>query len=749
MHVAFGNATQSGHWFIFRAKVADAKYRRESSISTPPEDFKMKMYKISLRQNATPERRRRLRLTCIFAAALIIAALLSACGGEEMPGTGTGSGAGTQSETAAESESEADPTSTIQVQDTSRTSLDEYMAFCGGPESEAVDFEENFSLKELSVALGDFTKQLEAVEPPEEVADWHDAVLAYQRAIKESLDDYAGVGEGQSEDEYLLTTVFPLAFEYQPAIDAAISGMDADVYDRMVAADCIDDEFTGGSAPQIDAAVLTVGESVEVVLDSGDEGDTYSFQAEQGERYIIEVVRGTLPDFTVTLPVPGGMFPSNFIIADGREELSLRWEARTSGAHSFLVFGDSVGDVGSYTVSVWPDPSPRGPSNVRVDWDGTSIQVSWDPVDGAEHYNIYHHDLFETGCSVDRDGSTSFCDELAGNIVGTTYVHANPDDRDNFYWVVACNSEGCSDTAYNAAMPPSRPPEPSNVRYEGEASAVRVSWDLVDGADYYNVYYGNVQRCSGGAFSDCVELASDVAGTNYVHGDPHRDMNYYWVSACNASGCSDESSAGFVGGTPASPTNLSYEREGVRAILTWGPSEGATHYKVYFDDRGDSLCSISPQTGLPSWCDDLDDNVTQTSYVHTGAGSTTNYWVVACNRGGCSEIDSENPVKPIETRPTEPTNVRYAIEGSAIRVTWEAVPGADYYAIYYSDSFSSACDLDSYGRPAFCDELTTNVIETAYLHTEPEDDRNYYWVVACNRGGCSEILSERPAQASP
>ena len=30
------------------------------------------------------------------------------------------------------------------------------------------------------------------------------------------------------------------------------------------------------------------------------------------------------------------------------------------------------------------------------------------------------------------------------------------------------------------------------------------------------------------------------------------------------------------------------------------------------------------------------------------------YWVVACNSGGCSDIDSKNPAKPIETRPNAP-----------------------------------------------------------------------------------------------
>ena len=64
---------------------------------------------------------------------------------------------------------------------------------------------------------------------------------------------------------------------------------------------------------------------------------------------------------------------------------------------------------------------------------------------GADHYNIYHDDFFDSGCRLNRDGSTSLCEELATNVVGTTYVHAAPDERQNYYWVVACNSRGCSE----------------------------------------------------------------------------------------------------------------------------------------------------------------------------------------------------------------------------------------------------------------------------------------------------------------
>ena len=82
-------------------------------------------------------------------------------------------------------------------------------------------------------------------------------------------------------------------------------------------------------------------------------------------------------------------------------------------------------------------------------------------------------------------------------------------------------------------------------------------------------------------------------------------------------------------------------------------------------------------------------------------------------------------------------NPQYAWEGSTIRVSWEAVDGADYYEVYYDADFDSSCDLDSDGRLSFCEELATDVTGTTYVHTNPSLSENYYWVVSCNSDGCS------------
>ena len=84
------------------------------------------------------------------------------------------------------------------------------------------------------------------------------------------------------------------------------------------------------------------------------------------------------------------------------------------------------------------------PGNVKVKLEGQNMVISWDPVEGATHYNIYWEDFFET-CEVTSGGATtSWCEELVTNITETTYVHIGNADDDSTYWITACNSDGCS-----------------------------------------------------------------------------------------------------------------------------------------------------------------------------------------------------------------------------------------------------------------------------------------------------------------
>ena len=98
----------------------------------------------------------------------------------------------------------------------------------------------------------------------------------------------------------------------------------------------------------------------------------------------------------------------------------------------------------SAAVTVTVRAAPDNPANQRFSWQASTIVVSWEQVAGAEYYNIYYDDFFDSSCRL-VFGRPNLCEELAANVVGTSYTHTDPDADANYYWITACNNTGCSD----------------------------------------------------------------------------------------------------------------------------------------------------------------------------------------------------------------------------------------------------------------------------------------------------------------
>ena len=83
------------------------------------------------------------------------------------------------------------------------------------------------------------------------------------------------------------------------------------------------------------------------------------------------------------------------------------------------------------------------PGNLNAKRENGTTVLTWDPVEGATHYNIYWEDFFAS-CGVTSGGAvTGWCEVLALDVFDTTYVHTTS-DTDADYWVAACNDDGCS-----------------------------------------------------------------------------------------------------------------------------------------------------------------------------------------------------------------------------------------------------------------------------------------------------------------
>ena len=255
-------------------------------------------------------------------------------------------------------------------------------------------------------------------------------------------------------------------------------------------------------------------------------------------------------------------------------------------------------------------------------------------------------------------------------------------------------------------------------------------------------------------WTDQVSNTGSIA-TNYAHtGLMPGDTRHYRISALNSAGAGQPSAIA-TGSTaaanvPGAPGVASVTAGKGSLTVTWrAPVQtGGTPVTAY-DLR--HIRSDAPNKADASW------TVVQDVWTGSGAlsrelsgldgGLRFDVQVRAVNSAGDGQWSTTATGTPEATVdiPAPPANAQYQHEGSTAVVTWDPSAGATSYKVYYDDFFDSNCRLGP-GVPRFCEELAGDVIGTSYTHTDPDDDRNYYWVTACNSGGCSEIDSANPAR---
>lgn len=179
----------------------------------------------------------RLNLPTLLTLTLVVLTL-AACGG------GEGAPMGTSPATAAPTTAPAaTPTSTpaatpTSPPTTSPMSLDEYMASCEELATE-IDFDKYDSKQEFIADLDTTIEQIEAIQPPPEVADFHNLIIALQTDAKQALEDAPPPGQEESLAIYLRRILSSVNPEYGPKMMAVVDAMDENLVDRLSEAGCI------------------------------------------------------------------------------------------------------------------------------------------------------------------------------------------------------------------------------------------------------------------------------------------------------------------------------------------------------------------------------------------------------------------------------------------------------------------------------------------------------------------------------
>jgi len=255
------------------------------------------------------------------------------------------------------------------------------------------------------------------------------------------------------------------------------------------------------------------------------------------------------------------------------------------------------------------------------------------------------------------------------------------------------------------------------------ADKVSISWNPSANATYYQVFRNTSNTTTGATTLTNNDSASPYNDTTAEPGT----LFYYWVKACNATGCSDYSlsDSGYRSAavlTPPTGVDASDGTYNDKVRISWNTSAGANHYQV-FRNTTDSFTGVVQlvEDQLESPFDDSTAIVDSQYY----------YWVKACDDLTCSDYSSYDIGYKSSTAVNPPTGVNASdgIYSDRVSITWTAVVGANKYKVFRNTSNNTN------GAYEFSDNITTFSFDD---FTATPGSTYYYWVQACNNAGCSD-----------
>lgn len=128
-------------------------------------------------------------------------------------------------------------------------------------------------------------------------------------------------------------------------------------------------------------------------------------------------------------------------------------------------------------------PKLSAPDNVIAASGNGSVTVRWDPVPGATSYSLYT----ASQSGVTRSNYGSLPDGAKLDNVTTPFTRGGLQNGKAYFFVVTAISPA-GESPESAELPCIPQPVPTVVSASGGDNQVAVSWELVPGADNYNVY---------------------------------------------------------------------------------------------------------------------------------------------------------------------------------------------------------------------------------------------------------------------
>ena len=246
----------------------------------------------------------------------------------------------------------------------------------------------------------------------------------------------------------------------------------------------------------------------------------------------------------------------------------------------------------------------------------------------------------------------------------------------------------------------------------GQNRKIIVSWDAVEGADTYYVYYSTTQD-----IADAVEITGITDVTCTVENLEQGTTYYTWVRAFGPKGRSVPSDMKSTITYPSAPDLNEPVVSGNSITLTWDPVPGASVYRLNYGTEND----VDKASRI--------NNIRATEYTFTDLEYNTTYyfWGESANASGgmrksvpVSATTGYDPAAPVQHTPE--------VYMRKITVSWDVFEGAESYSVYYGTENDIAQSTE-----------VTGVTDTQYVIENLAAGTTYYtWVKAVTADGASK-----------
>ena len=286
-------------------------------------------------------------------------------------------------------------------------------------------------------------------------------------------------------------------------------------------------------------------------------------------------------------------------------------------------------------------------------------------------------------------------------------------------------SETWSCTALNGTGQP--PSSPAGVNATAGDGQVIISWDSVSGGTSYNLYWLTSPEVSKISYTEKILNVSSP----FTHGGRTNGTTYYYVvtSVNNCGESSESSRVGIMAGQlPSVPAAVNAMAGDGQVTISWNGVPGASSYNLYWS----TISGVNKATGTKI------SNVIN-PYTHGGrVNGTTYYYVMTAQNALGESIESSQVSATPGQPPSPPTGVSATAGNKKVTISWNGVPSATSYNLYWSTS-------PGVSRASYTERISS--VTTPFTHSGRINSTTYYYVVtAVNVYGESSESSQVSAR---